>query len=62
MLTIVDYGVGKLQRLYGLQEVGMRSTYRHDGWARFAKPALVLPGVGAFGDAMGKLQALGDGG
>lgn len=60
MLTIVDYGVGNLRNVYMAFKrlgVGAEVVSTAEGVRRAS--ALVLPGVGAFGDAIGNVRALG---
>ncbi|MHB0858873.1 MAG: imidazole glycerol phosphate synthase subunit HisH [Anaerolineae bacterium] len=60
MLTIVDYGVGNLRSVeMAFRRLGIpaRVTSEPDEVRRAT--ALVLPGVGAFGDSIGNLRALG---
>lgn len=59
MITIIDYGMGNLRSVQkGFQRVGFEATItdRSDEVRRASK--LVLPGVGAFGDAMENLRRL----
>ena len=60
MLTIIDYGVGNLRSVYmAFKRLGVQARITSDlGEIRRAK-VLVLPGVGAFGDAIGNLRAMG---
>ena len=59
MLTIIDYGVGNLRSVYmAFKRLGVEAHVTADPAEVRAAPALVLPGVGAFGDAMENLQAL----
>ena len=60
MLTIIDYGVGNLRSVYmAFKRLGVPAQVTSDlSEVRQAK-ALVLPGVGAFGDAIGNLRAMG---
>ena len=60
MLTIIDYGVGNLRNVYmAFQRLGIeaRVTAEEDEIRRAT--AVVLPGVGAFGDSIGNIRALG---
>lgn len=60
MLAIIDYGVGNLRSVYmAFRRLGVAAqvTTRPQDVAR--ADALVLPGVGAFGDAMASLRGLG---
>ena len=59
MLTIIDYGVGNLRSVYmAFRRLGVEARVTADPAEVRAARALVLPGVGAFGDAMQSLQAL----
>jgi imidazole glycerol-phosphate synthase subunit HisH len=59
-VVIVDYGMGNLRSVQkALEAVGARAAVTRDpGRVREAQ-ALVLPGVGAFGDCMANLSAYG---
>ncbi|MBR4286996.1 MAG: imidazole glycerol phosphate synthase subunit HisH [Clostridia bacterium] len=60
MLAIIDYGVGNLFSLQcSLKKIGVEAVVTKD--AEFIKNAdrIILPGVGAFGDAADKLRATG---
>ena len=60
MITIVDYGVGNLFSLRSsLSAVGAEVTVTGDGDALRRADKIILPGVGAFGDAAAKLRATG---
>ena len=60
MLTIIDYGVGNLRSVYmAFRRLGVAAQVTSDVAAVRRADALVLPGVGAFGDAMGSLAARG---
>jgi len=60
MITVVDYGMGNLRNVMrACAEIGVRASVTSDpdvvrdaGW-------LILPGVGAFGEAMRKIEELG---
>jgi len=59
VLTIIDYGVGNLRSVYmAFKRLGVEARVTADPAEVRAARALVLPGVGAFGDAMESLQAL----
>ena len=59
MLTIVDYGVGNLRSVYmAFSRLGCEAHIATTAGEIRQSSALVLPGVGAFGDAMGNLRAL----
>ena len=52
-VTIIDYGVGNLRSLRrGLERAGASVTISDDPADIAAAPALVLPGVGAFGECV----------
>ena len=58
--AIVDYGVGNLFSLASsLQYLGLDSVVTHDAETIQRAGRVILPGVGAFGDAMHKLEATG---
>ncbi|MDR1438450.1 MAG: imidazole glycerol phosphate synthase subunit HisH [Clostridiales bacterium] len=60
MIAIIDYGVGNLFSLAGsLRHMGIDSAVTSDPDAIRASRAVILPGVGAFGDAVGKFRARG---
>ena len=60
MLTIVDYGSGNLRSVQkAFETLGTPATITSDPAAVAAADRLVLPGVGAFGDAMRELTARG---
>lgn len=60
MIAIVDYGMGNLRSVAkALEYVGAEPTVTADPDAVAAADAVVLPGQGAFGAAMGRLDAAG---
>lgn len=60
MVAIVDYGVGNLFSLKSsFARVGAEITVTGDPAVLHAADRIVLPGVGAFGDAAAKLRATG---
>jgi len=60
MLTIVDHGVGNLRNVYmAFRRLGVEARLTSDVHEVRRATALVLPGVGAFGDAMGNVRSLG---
>lgn len=60
MIAIIDYGVGNLYSLSrSLEALGLASLVTRDEGALRAAERIILPGVGAFGDAMEKLAATG---
>ena len=62
MICIIDYGVGNLFSLKSsLAHLGLEAKVSADAADIRAADRLILPGVGAFGDAMAKLVATGRG-
>ncbi len=60
MLTIIDYGAGNLHNVYmAFRRLGLEALVTAEAALIGRASALVLPGVGAFGDSVGKLRALG---
>lgn len=60
MIAIVDYGVGNLFSLSSsLQALGLETEITRDAGRLQAADRIILPGVGAFGDARAKLDATG---
>ncbi|MGX8699230.1 MAG: imidazole glycerol phosphate synthase subunit HisH, partial [bacterium] len=60
MTAIVDYGVGNLFSLRSsLRAVGEEAVVSSDPAALLRAEKLILPGVGAFGDAAAKLRETG---
>lgn len=60
MIAVIDYGRGNLGSVEkALGRLGMRAIVTQDPRVIEDARALVLPGDGAFHDAMGNLQALG---
>jgi glutamine amidotransferase len=60
MIAIVDYGVGNLFSLRSsLQAVGAEAVITADPDVLRAAEKIILPGVGAFGDAADKLRRTG---
>lgn len=59
MIAIIDYGAGNLKSVYhALQELGYESKVTSDKEELYLADALILPGVGAFKDAMLQLNRL----
>ena len=59
MIAVVDYGVGNLFSLAGsLSVLGLESIVTSDPAQIEAADRVILPGVGAFGDAVDKLRSL----
>ena len=60
MTAIVDYGVGNLFSLSSsLKSLGLETEITRDAEKLRAADRIILPGVGAFGDARAKLDATG---
>jgi len=60
MIAIVDYGVGNLFSLKSsLKAIGVQAEVTGDAQQLRAADKIILPGVGAFGDAADKLRATG---
>ena len=60
MLAIVDYGVGNLFSLRSsFAAIGVEAVVTADPLVIAAASHIILPGVGAFGDAAAKLRATG---
>ncbi|AQS59773.1 imidazole glycerol phosphate synthase subunit HisH [Desulforamulus ferrireducens] len=60
MIAIIDYGMGNLRSVQkGFERVGCAAAIVQDPAAVAAAPAVVLPGVGAFADAMENLRKFG---
>ena len=60
MIAIVDYGVGNLFSLSSsLKALGLETEITGDAVRLQAADRIILPGVGAFGDAKAKLDATG---
>ena len=60
MIAIVDYGVGNLFSLTcSLRSLGLEAEVTADAEKLRAADRIILPGVGAFGDAAEKLEATG---
>jgi glutamine amidotransferase len=58
MIAIVDYGVGNLRSVQkALEQVGAVAVVTDDPTALNAAQGVILPGVGAFGDAMANLRS-----
>ncbi len=57
MIAVVDYGVGNLFSLRSsLKKIGAESLVSSDPAILRSADRIILPGVGAFGDAMAKLK------
>lgn len=60
MTTIIDYDAGNLRSVEkALQALGEETAVTRDGDAILAADRVILPGVGSFGDAMGRLHQYG---
>ncbi|MGM9619380.1 MAG: imidazole glycerol phosphate synthase subunit HisH [Oscillospiraceae bacterium] len=60
MIAIVDYGVGNLFSLSSsLKALGLKAEVTREAARLRAADRIILPGVGAFGDARAKLDATG---
>lgn len=60
MIAIIDYGVGNLYSLsHSLTHLGLDCQVTRDEEIIRKAERLILPGVGAFGDAMNKLEETG---
>lgn len=60
MLVIIDYGVGNLFSLQcSLKSIGVEAVVTNDAEVIKKADRIILPGVGAFGDAAKKLRATG---
>lgn len=60
MVAIVDYGVGNLFSLQSsLKAIGAEAVVSADAEVLRSAERIILPGVGAFGDAVAKLRATG---
>jgi glutamine amidotransferase len=60
VLAIIDYGVGNLRSVdMAFRRLGVDARVTSEASVIRRAEAVVLPGVGAFGDAIGNLRALG---
>jgi glutamine amidotransferase len=60
MIAVIDYGMGNLRSvLNAFEAIGHPATLTRSGEDLRRAHAIVLPGVGAFGDGMRNLEALG---
>jgi imidazole glycerol-phosphate synthase subunit HisH len=58
MIAIIDYGMGNLRSVQkGFERTGHAATITHDAATLADASKLVLPGVGAFRDAIAALQS-----
>ena len=61
VIAVVDYRMGNLKSVErGLRAVGADARITSDPREIAAADAVVLPGVGAFGDAMASMNSLGE--
>jgi len=59
-LAIIDYGMGNLRSVQkGLEKVGLSAEITGEPGKVLAAPGVILPGVGAFEDAMANLTGTG---
>lgn len=57
MLAVIDYGIGNVRSvLNALEHIGAPATLSRDSDVLAAASGLVLPGVGAFGEGMRRLE------
>ena len=60
MITVVDYGMGNLRNIrQAFREIGHETLIAQERESIAAAGKLVLPGVGAFGEALRRIDALG---
>ncbi|MBO8137181.1 MAG: imidazole glycerol phosphate synthase subunit HisH [Desulfotomaculum sp.] len=60
MIAIIDYGMGNLRSVQkGFEKVGFKAEIVNDPGKIKLYPGVVLPGVGAFADAMNNLKKMG---
>lgn len=60
MITIIDYDAGNIKSVEkAMQLLGQEVVITRDADTILAADKVILPGVGAFGDAMGKLRKYG---
>ena len=60
LIAIIDYGAGNLKSVqHALTRLGMPCRITNDPEKLYEADALILPGVGAFKDAMDELERLG---
>jgi imidazole glycerol phosphate synthase glutamine amidotransferase subunit len=60
LITIVDYGMGNLRNvLRACAEIGVKASVTSDPGLVSAATWLILPGVGAFGEAVRRIDELG---
>ncbi len=60
MIAVVDYGAGNVRSvMHALEYIGEKSLLTRNAGEILSADAVILPGVGAFGDAMEQLRASG---
>jgi imidazole glycerol phosphate synthase glutamine amidotransferase subunit len=60
VITVVDYGMGNLRNIrQAFREIGHETLITQEKESIAAAGKLVLPGVGAFGEALRRIDALG---
>lgn len=60
MITVIDYDAGNLKSVYkALQFLGKEVRVTRDAKEILRSDKVILPGVGSFGDAMGRLKEFG---
>jgi glutamine amidotransferase len=60
MITVVDYGMGNLRNIQqAFREIGQEALITNDRQSIAEATRLVLPGVGAFGEAVRRIDDLG---
>lgn len=60
MIALIDYGVGNIRNVYrAMSEIGLDVEITRDPAVVNASAAIILPGVGAYRDAMDNLRATG---
>ena len=59
MITVIDYGAGNVQSVVNaLEAIGCKPILTNDPDKIVKASAILLPGVGAFGDCMRNLEKL----
>lgn len=59
MIAIIDYDAGNLRSVFNaLEAIGYQAVITHDADELRKADAIILPGVGAFGDGMASLKRL----
>ncbi|GAA5262301.1 imidazole glycerol phosphate synthase subunit HisH [Methanocalculus sp. MC3] len=58
-IAIIDYGLGNLRSVFrGIEKAGARPIITHDPDEIRSADGIILPGVGAFSEGMGRLSPL----